>query len=503
MRLPWERPAPVLSSPAAKLTVEAGDPASLSGPRIAVVSSWAATPEMSLSLSVYLRELCSYGYRVLVVSTAEFAEPLRWPHGLPDEVVVTRRQNLGYDFGSWAAGIAAYPAVRHAEHLLLTNDSLVGPFASIEPLVRRAESEADAVFMTESFQPVPHGQSFFVMLNGRALERPVLREFFQQITPQRNKDRVIRQYELPLRRVCEKAGLHTGTLFPADQIAAEHDNPTLVAWRAILFGGAPFLKRTVLLEPMFKQESIQMQQTVARTWQQRVSDWLPPANREQLPSWGRPVPTPASPRVWAYDVSAPREELGPVAEWTRVEVPVLGERRGRDLRQWWDDAWSGIEPGGQKVLLMVPEAWSQVTPEEVAQLRQWAVELGLDELEVWSPLRPVDFARTGELTPPEWVAGLVQTPPAGVLWPEPALSSGRGSLSRASGRVSYLRMMAGALLSTSTGPTTMVPGVYRPSETRAELLGFNLVEFSERNLQYWLRGAAAFAPTGFVLLFEY
>ena len=503
MRVSRERPAPVLSSPAAKLTVEAGNPEILAGPRIAVVSSWAATPEMSLSLSVYLRELCSYGYRVLLVSTAEFAEPLRWPHGLPNEVVVTRRQNLGYDFGSWAAGMGAYPAVRRAEHLLLTNDSLVGPFASFEPLVRRAESEADVVFMTESFQPVPHGQSFFVMLNGGAMDRPALREFFQQVAPQRNKDKVIRQYELPLRRVCEKAGLHTGTLFPADQIAAKHDNPTLVAWRSLLFGGAPFLKRTVLLEPMFKQESIHMQQTVVRTWQQRVSDWLPPANREQLPSWGRSVSSPAFPRVWAYDVSAPRDELGPVAEWTRVEVPVLGERSGRDLRQWWDDAWSGIEPGGQKVLLMVPEAWSQIAREEVAQLRQWAVELGLDELEIWSPMRPVDFARARELTLPEWVVGLVQSPPAGVPWPEPALSSRIGSLMRTRREVSYRRMMAGALLVAALDPTKMVPGVYRPSETCTELLGFNLVEFSEQNLQYWLQGAAAYAPTGFVLLFEY
>ena len=79
--------------------------------------------------------LVDAGYRVVVVTTAESPEPLDWGIDRPTGLTVICRPNVGYDFGSWATALHRYPVIADAQRVLLLNDSIVGPFTTIEPLL--------------------------------------------------------------------------------------------------------------------------------------------------------------------------------------------------------------------------------------------------------------------------------------------------------------------------------------------------------------------------------
>ena len=112
----------------------------------------------------------------VLVSTAEGGSPLDWVDGRPSGVTVLRRPNLGYDFGSWATALDLLPAIRRAPHVLLVNDSLVGPFAPIDHLLDRFHrSHADVWAHDRHEQLGHHLQSYCLGFREGCLDQPELR----------------------------------------------------------------------------------------------------------------------------------------------------------------------------------------------------------------------------------------------------------------------------------------------------------------------------------------
>ena len=272
----FDRNPRVIDTEGVELTVERGDLRSLDNDRVAVISSWSRTPVMSKSLSTYLKELDRLGYATLVVSTSGVSEPLQWLHGIPDKTVVVRRKNIGYDFGSLAAALHSVSSIRGAKHVLLTNDSMVGPFAPIDNLIRAAEqSDADVFGLTESYQIIHHPQSFFLMFREGVLEEEPWRRFFESVREQDDKVGVIQAYELGLSRHCAHEGYSWETFVSAYQTGAGEENPTLHGWRGIMDAGAPFLKRNLLVETERPEVSRQMATEIQYRYGEKVEDWLP------------------------------------------------------------------------------------------------------------------------------------------------------------------------------------------------------------------------------------
>lgn len=499
---------PIASSSAGKLTIEWGDPALIEGPRIAVVSSWDSQPQMSRSLSTYLRELTACGYRVLVVSTAEFEEPLLWPYGLPRGVVVARRPNLGYDFGSWAVALNRFPQIFAATHVLLTNDSLVGPFAPLDRLLWRAENATgDVVFMTDSMMPVPHGQSFFVMFNGRTLKSEPVRKFFFSVENQKTKELVIEKYELPLASVCRSAGLACGVLFPSGKIGAGTDNPTLSAWRKLLFGGAPFLKRTVLVEPLFRQDSILMQRAVTRNFAQDVRGWMPVGAAQSLPSISEAGATDRTYSPPLVSVLSPAGDVNGVSGWRSEKVGFVEAQPRWDQTRLLQELDAQLRSGHRQLLLSAA-FWVRLDEEDVGRARERLRAEGKEvpRLLVTAPRmvsRELPHAQI-----PDWASGVVQSATASTLWPEPPLVEAGMTLSESRGKVHFPRLSSGAVAQVRTSRSPIIPGVLRPGAGGPNLLGLELVDYSEEKFDRWLTEAAAVAVERLperpeVFLFDY
>jgi O-antigen biosynthesis protein len=159
--------------------------------------------------------------------------------------VVLVRQNEGYDFGSWQAGLAfCKPYLRNASRLILTNDSCYGPLNPLDVLFERlAASRADVVGLTESTAIRSHLQSYFVAYGARLLRSSLFWLFWEQIGIWSSKLDLVMAYEVGWSGVLADAGFTQEALF----LAGQHGNVTHTHWRELLEElQFPFLKTELL-----------------------------------------------------------------------------------------------------------------------------------------------------------------------------------------------------------------------------------------------------------------
>lgn len=258
-------------------TLESG-PGLVTPERVVVIAHYSERPQVSRSIAESVRQFTDLGYWVVVVSTSGFAGPLIWPIDVRSTMLtVLRRRNLGYDFGSWSTALRAFPGLSQADRVLLTNDSLVGPFGSLAPLISDFElATADLWGLTESAELEPHIQSFFVGFHGGFLAKEPLRSFFAGVRVERTKDDVVRRYELGLTQSVLSIGGTVSPHFVNDQLGIRSgDNPTHGRndnWKKLLEAGFPFLKRSFLCARSADEYRLVAQQ-VQRIYGENLDDW--------------------------------------------------------------------------------------------------------------------------------------------------------------------------------------------------------------------------------------
>lgn len=125
------------------------------------------------------------------------------------------RENAGYDFGSWQAGLEACADAFEYDEVVLCNDSVYGPLFPLENMFRQMEEVAcDFWGITESAAIAYHLQSYFLVFRKRAVQSPVLKEFWTRLRAEKDKEAVITRYEVGLTQDLLKAGLKPGAYAP-------------------------------------------------------------------------------------------------------------------------------------------------------------------------------------------------------------------------------------------------------------------------------------------------
>jgi hypothetical protein len=254
-------------------TVE-GDPVPAELNRVAVIAQFSPTPALSLSHQRLVEQLQANGYVVIVSSTTEGGE-LQWPLGRPPGVTILRRPNVGYDFGSWAVALNSFPQVRTAQRVLTVNDSILGPFADLAPLIRNFEESHSAVWgAVRSHQFAPHLQSYFLGFSGGdVLARGPLRKFWRGVSVQGTKTDVIWKYEIGLSQLLHKVGIESATAFDGMDIVGDGVNPVILGWRTLLERGFPFVKRELLTRPEVAPDSADIPGAVADMFGEDIAAW--------------------------------------------------------------------------------------------------------------------------------------------------------------------------------------------------------------------------------------
>jgi lipopolysaccharide biosynthesis protein len=269
------RPA-VVASLVNQVVCEHGSPADFGNPeRVAVLVHWSVQPVVSRSLRELRRQLAQHGYRTVIVSAAEFEQPLDWGDTLPADAIVLRKPNIGYDFGSWAVGLGVLPAITQAPYVILANDSVLGPFTDIGWLLAEFENSiADVWGLTDTRQFSHHLQSYFLgYRNGVLAERP-LQEFFAGVRQERSKWEIIKHNELALSSLLHREGYITRSAFRGDDVVDAGDNPVIAGWRALIERGFPFIKRQIVTEPAVAPRGELIAREVQAVFGARIEEWI-------------------------------------------------------------------------------------------------------------------------------------------------------------------------------------------------------------------------------------
>lgn len=244
----------------AGLRLVAGDPeAVVSGDRVAVLAEFSREERVRPWALVMAGALSAAGYPCLLVCSRERGGAVSAPDSLPDGVAVVSRANVKYDFGAWAAALDAYPVIVGAAHVLLTNDSIIGPLPPDSPGLRKTlvlgETSGVQVWAaTRGVTGSEHLQSYFLMFNDGALELPPVRNFF--ITLPRTTDRIdlVRAYEHGLTRTLSAESIRTGWGWDHASFGVGSGfNPSL-CWHELLDAGFPFVKRRLFTHPRFEDQ---------------------------------------------------------------------------------------------------------------------------------------------------------------------------------------------------------------------------------------------------------
>lgn len=269
------RPA-VVASLVSQVVCEHGSPDEFGSPeRVAVLVHWSVQPVVSRSLRELVRQLDRHGYRTVIVSAAEFEQPLDWGDTLPADAIVFRKPNIGYDFGSWAVGLGVLPAITRAPYVILANDSVLGPFTDIGGLLAQFEdSIADVWGLTDTRQFSHHLQSYFLgYRNGVLAERP-LQEFFAGVRQERSKWEIIKHNELALSSLLHREGYITRSAFRGDDVVGAGDNPVIAGWRALIGRGFPFVKRQIVMDPAVAPHAELIAREVRAVFGARIEEWI-------------------------------------------------------------------------------------------------------------------------------------------------------------------------------------------------------------------------------------
>lgn len=231
--------------------------------RLVVFAHYDAQGEVKRYVQHNLRALRAECARLVFVSTAALQPTdLARIGGLCDEIVL--RDNVGFDFTMWRqvldrTDLAAW------DELVLANSSVFGPVFPLGPVFERmATRPCDAWGMTENDDFAWHLQSYFLVFRSAVLRSPIFRQFWDSVLPYRDKEQVIRSYEIGLSRLLLDHGFRLEAFAPREGERAgwpfslggrgRRVNPTCGLPVPLLRAGMPFVKAELLRDNPFDVE---------------------------------------------------------------------------------------------------------------------------------------------------------------------------------------------------------------------------------------------------------
>ena len=196
------------------------------GSSLALYLHWSPDGRISAMVRRQVALWRQNGFDVVFISNA--APPAAdWDRIAEDTTLRIRRSNAGFDFGGWRDGAAvAIERFGLPEELLLANDSVLGPFLPLEPVVRAWRAGGEGLFgLTDSLGGGPHLQSYALLARGDATVGEVLAHL-AAFRDTRSKWRVVQQGEIGLTRRMQAKGLRCAALFGYPRLTGMVDETT-------------------------------------------------------------------------------------------------------------------------------------------------------------------------------------------------------------------------------------------------------------------------------------
>ena len=186
-----------------------------------VFSHFDANDRVERYVLYYLEQLKLCGYEVLLVSTSRAISDASVEALSKVCHTVCLRENVGYDFGSYKAGIELLK--QHGapvSRLLVANDSVFGPFNDLQPILHEMEREdIDLCGLTDSHDHGYHLQSYFISYSTRLYESAAFDDFWSSVdlisnTTDNFKQKIVHNYEVGGSQHFLRTGCSYSVVFP-------------------------------------------------------------------------------------------------------------------------------------------------------------------------------------------------------------------------------------------------------------------------------------------------
>lgn len=148
-----------------------------------------------------LKRIKASGLKIVVMSTSPSMSEAGLQAMSEYATTVVLRDNIGYDFGSYKLGIEYLKEIKAKPHqLLITNDSVFGPFQSLKPILKKAKN-FDVYGLTDSIDINYHLQSYFLVYGEKVLKSRAFTEFWNSVelfdtNDKSFKQKIINDYEV-------------------------------------------------------------------------------------------------------------------------------------------------------------------------------------------------------------------------------------------------------------------------------------------------------------------
>jgi lipopolysaccharide biosynthesis protein len=219
------------------------------GRHLAVLAHWDAQGRFAEPARQTARALRDAGFEVVVVSTVTTEHSTFVVDVGTDAIAVLTRPNVGFDFGSWAAGLDLLRgAGARPERLVLLNSSMYGPVSPVGPMLDRLYATgADVMGATESREFRPHLQSWFLAFSQRAWDSERFVDYWRRIRPATDKWGTIFAHEQRWADDLALPGARPAVAVSARTLGTRR-NPLTFTWREVLLADVPFVKRSLFFD---------------------------------------------------------------------------------------------------------------------------------------------------------------------------------------------------------------------------------------------------------------
>lgn len=245
-------------------------------------------------LRAYIAELRRCHFDIVLCCTSENLDESALAELLTQCHQVIHRENRGHDFYSWKTCFDLTPNWSQADVLLLTNDSILGPLSSLEPVIAKlSTSKAELTGLNDSWERGYHLQSFFLLIKPAVLRARFFRRFWRGLKVIDNKNELVKRYEVGLSAATSKAGFQLEAAFPVGRVAAHCAdlgdafqyrealerrglNAPLLCWyELVTYFNYPFVKAAVVKNNRYNSKHIgELRRILSRVEEEGVDEYL-------------------------------------------------------------------------------------------------------------------------------------------------------------------------------------------------------------------------------------
>lgn len=217
---------------------------------ICFFASYFTTNDLPYYISVYLLELKKHFSEVVLFTSQKQLSDLSRDFLTQNKIDLRTEENNGFDFGMWYKAFQLYDVTTY-DQIALVNDSCA-LFKPLTDFMAWSSSDpADVKGMTLSEAVSPHIQSYFILLNKKAI--PFVTHYFLKHGILTNIKEVIRVYEIGMSKYLSEQALKLSAFVDNDSYTGEF-SPYYQCIHYHIKNGIPLIKKKILLASYRKDE---------------------------------------------------------------------------------------------------------------------------------------------------------------------------------------------------------------------------------------------------------